>query len=90
MEPDAVVNLCRGTGKVLTDYQYERFLELLGKLIWLCVTKSDIAMAVNKIATFTASADWDHWMALQRVLGYVSRTLKFRIWLEGRTAMRRE
>jgi hypothetical protein len=84
MEPDAVVNLCKGTGKVLTDYQYKRFLELLGKLIWLCVTRSDIAMAVNKIATFTASADWDHWMALQRVLGYVSRTLKFGIWFGGK------
>lgn len=83
MEPDAVVNLCKKTGKELTDHQYERFLELLGKLIWLCVTRSDIAMAVNKIATFTASANWDHWMALQRVLGYVSRTFKFGIWYGG-------
>jgi hypothetical protein len=84
MESDAVVNLCKGTGKELTDYQYKRFLELLGKLIWLCVTRSDIAMAVNKIATFTASAGWDHWMALQRVLGYVSRTLKLGIWFGGK------
>jgi hypothetical protein len=49
MEPDAVVNLCRGTGKVLTDYQYERFLELLGKLIWLCVTRSDIAIIIEEV-----------------------------------------
>ena len=43
-------------------------------------------MAVNKIATFTASADWDHWMALQRVLGYVSRTLEFGIWFGGKNS----
>jgi hypothetical protein len=84
MEPCAVVNLCRGIGKELTDLQYKRFLELLGKLIWLCVTRSDISMAVNKVATFTASADWDHWMTLQRVLGYVSCTLKFGIWFGGK------
>jgi hypothetical protein len=83
MEPDAVNNLCRGTGEELTDRQHQRFQELLGKLIWLCVTRSDIAMAVNKIASFTACADWDHWIALQRVLGYISRTLKFGIWFGG-------
>ena len=57
MEPDAVTNFCNGTGKELTDREHKRFQELLGKLIWLCVTRSDIAMTVNKIASFTACAN---------------------------------
>jgi hypothetical protein len=84
MEPDAVTNLSKGTAEELTSQQHRRFQELLGKLIWLCVTRSDIAMAVNKIASFTACAKWDHWMALQRVLGYISRTLTFGIWFGGK------
>lgn len=36
MEPDAITNLCKGTGEELTDRQFKRFQELLGKLIWLC------------------------------------------------------
>jgi hypothetical protein len=39
----------------LTEHLSRGFI--IGKLIWLCVTRSDIAIAVNKIATFTASAD---------------------------------
>ena len=41
-------------------------------------------MAVNKIITFTTSADWDHWLALQRVLECVSQTLKLGIWFGGK------
>ena len=42
-----------------------------------------LAIATTKIASFTAVADQDHWMALQRVLGYISRTLTFGIWFGG-------
>ena len=77
MEPEAIRNLVQEPGRTLNHDEWFQYVELLGKLIWLCNTRFDIIFAVNRMASFTVEACWNHWKALMRILGYVSRTIHY-------------
>ena len=40
-------------------------------------TRSDIACAVSKLSRYTSNPSYEHWTALQRVLGYVSNIKEY-------------
>ena len=40
-------------------------------------TRLDIAYAVSKLSRYTSNPDDDHWTALLRVVGYVSKTKEY-------------
>ena len=83
MEPDAIRKLVEEPGRPLSQEEWLKYVELLGKLIWLCNTRFDIVFAVNRMASFTTEACWNHWKALLRILGYVSRTIDYGISYSG-------
>ena len=83
MEPDAIRKLVEEPGRPLSQEEWLKYVELLGKLIWLCNTRFDIVFAVNRMASFTTEACWNHWKALLRILGYVSRTIDHGITYSG-------
>ena len=76
MEPEAIRKLAEDPVRPLSQDEWMKYAELLGKLIWLCNTRFDIIFAVNRMASFTVESCWNHWKALLRILGYVSRTIK--------------
>jgi hypothetical protein len=83
MEPEAIRKLVEEPGRPLSEDEWLKYVELLGKLIWLCNTRFDIVFAVNRMASFTVEACWNHWKALLRILGYVSRTIDHGITYGG-------
>jgi hypothetical protein len=83
MEPEAIRRLTEDPGRPLSQEEWSKYVELLGKLIWLCNTRFDIIFAVNRMASFTVEACWNHWKALLRILGYVSRTINHGITYGG-------
>ncbi|KID83233.1 retrotransposon like protein [Metarhizium guizhouense ARSEF 977] len=83
MEPEAIRKLVEEPGRPLNHDEWLQYVELLGKLIWLCNTRFDIIFAVNRMASFTVEACWNHWKALLRILGYVSRTIHYGITYGG-------
>ena len=56
MEPKAIQKLVKELGRLLSNNKWLKYMELLGKLIWLCNTRFDIIFAVNRIASFTIKA----------------------------------
>jgi hypothetical protein len=56
MEPEAIRKLVEEPGRPLSEDEWLKYVELLGKLIWLCNTRFDIVFAVNRMASFTVEA----------------------------------
>ena len=83
MEPEAIRKLAEDPGRPLSQEEWFKYVELLGKLIWLCNTRFDIIFAVNRMASFSVEACRNHWKALLRILGYVSRTINYGITYGG-------
>lgn len=62
-------NLCW----VITDHhEYRR---VVGSFQYLALTRPDISYAVNRLSQFMHNPTTDHWMAVKRVLRYLSSTL---------------
>ncbi|RZB42128.1 Retrovirus-related Pol polyprotein from transposon RE2 [Glycine soja] len=51
----------------------ERYRRLVGKLIYLTITRPDISFAVGVISQFMQSPHVDHWNAVMRILRYIKR-----------------
>ena len=81
MDPKAASDLVTNPGKLCAHEERAKYLRLLGKLMWMCNTRPDIAFAVNKLASFSSeiACSTNHWKALLRVLSYVSGTLEYGI-----------
>lgn len=52
----------------------ERYRRLVGKLIYLTITRPDISFAVGVVSQFMQSPHNDHWDAVIRILRYIKRT----------------
>ena len=76
IEPEAIRKLTEDPGR---QDEWLKYVKLLGKLIWLYNTRFDIIFAVNRMASFTVETCWNHWKALLRILGYISRTVGYGI-----------
>ena len=78
MDPKAASDLVANPGKLCGHEERAKYLRLLGKLMWVCNTRPDIAFAVNKLASFSSEivCSTNHWKALLRVLTYISGTLE--------------
>jgi hypothetical protein len=55
-------------------------MSMIGSLLYLTVTRSDIQFVVGLCAHFQASPRSSHQTTVQRVLRYIKHTPKFRIW----------
>jgi len=53
----------------------ERNWRLVGKLIYLTITRLDISFAVGVVSQFMQNPHLDHWNVVMRILRYVKRLL---------------
>jgi hypothetical protein len=55
-------------------------MSMIGSLLYLMVTRSDIQFAVCLCAPFQASPHTSHRQAVQQIFRYLKQTLEFGIW----------
>jgi hypothetical protein len=75
MEPNA--KLCAGEGKDLQDTRMYR--QLVGSLIYLTLTRPDIAFAVGVVSRHMQNPKKPHLEAVRRILRYVKGTVDYDI-----------
>ncbi|RDX85256.1 putative mitochondrial protein, partial [Mucuna pruriens] len=54
----------------------QRYRRLVGKLIYLTITRLDISFAVGVVSQFKQAPCVDHWAAVLRILRYIKKTPK--------------
>jgi hypothetical protein len=64
-------------GEVVNQREYR---SMIGFLLYLTATQSDIQFVVCLCARFQASPRTSHHQAVQRIFRYLKQTLEFRIW----------
>ncbi|XP_068644659.1 uncharacterized mitochondrial protein AtMg00810-like [Aristolochia californica] len=65
---DANTKLCASSGE---DVDIDKYKKLVGKLIYLTVTKLDISYAVGVVSQYMHKTQLTHWQALERILKYL-------------------
>jgi hypothetical protein len=56
IEPKAIRKLTEDPGRPLSQDKWLKYMEMLGKLIWLYNTRFDIIFAVSRMVSFTTEA----------------------------------
>jgi hypothetical protein len=59
------------------------FQRLVGKLIYLTVTRPDMSFAIGQISKFIHSPRTPHLDVIDRILRYLKRNLDKRIWMKN-------
>jgi histone deacetylase 1/2 len=67
--------LSKTSGILLSDELAFSYRSTVGSLQYLCLTRPDIAFAVNRVCQFLATPTDVHWSAVKRILRYVKGTL---------------
>ncbi|KAG6401074.1 hypothetical protein SASPL_137919 [Salvia splendens] len=70
---DSSKTLQQDEGDLLPDPTAYR--RLIGRLVYLCITRPDITFAVNKLSQFLAKPCTGYMLAAEKVLRYLKRTL---------------
>jgi hypothetical protein len=71
-------------GKAMDQREYR---SMIGSLLYLIATRSDIQFAMGLCARFQASPRSFHRMAVQRVFRYLKHTLEFTIWYSASSSL---
>ena len=66
---DSNQKLTRDQGELFSDP--ERYRRLVGKLIYLTITRPDLSYPVGVVSQFMQNPHIDHWNAVIRILRYV-------------------
>ncbi|KAK6142511.1 hypothetical protein DH2020_022859 [Rehmannia glutinosa] len=53
---------------------------IVGSLVYLTITRPDIAYAVHIVSRFTSNPSHEHWKALTKVLKYLKYTLEYGLY----------
>ncbi|XP_047963810.1 uncharacterized mitochondrial protein AtMg00810-like [Salvia hispanica] len=69
---DPLKQLKEDTGNAMTDPA--RYRRLIGRLLYLCITRPDITFAVHKLSQYVSKPCIEHWEASERVLRYLKST----------------
>ncbi|XP_020205955.1 uncharacterized protein LOC109791109 [Cajanus cajan] len=69
MDPNQ--KLMADQGELFTDP--ERYRRLVGKLIYLTITRPDLSFAVGIVSQFMQAPHIDHWNAVLRILRYIKK-----------------
>ncbi|XP_042038368.1 uncharacterized mitochondrial protein AtMg00810-like [Salvia splendens] len=51
-----------------------KYRRLIGRLLYLCITRPDITYAVHKLSQFVSKPCVGHWNAAEKVLRYLKKT----------------
>ncbi|KAG6416085.1 hypothetical protein SASPL_123509 [Salvia splendens] len=69
---DPMKKLQLESGALLDDPS--KYRRLIGRLLYLCITRRDITYAVHKLSQYVSKPCIDHWHAAEKVLRYLQRT----------------
>ncbi|KAK8664822.1 hypothetical protein V6N13_084595 [Hibiscus sabdariffa] len=68
-------------GAVFSDIQLYR--STVGGLQYICLTRPDIAYAVNKVSQYMNHPHETHWKAVKCILRYLNGTLQYGLWFSS-------
>ncbi|KAG6418620.1 hypothetical protein SASPL_120824 [Salvia splendens] len=80
---DSIKQLQVDAGPPLEDPTVYR--RLVGRLVYLCITRLDITFAVNKLSQFLSKPCSDHLVAAERVLKYLKGTVGHGLFYSAQT-----
>ena len=83
MEPN--LKLSQEDGELFDDHSLYR--RLIGKLLYLTITRHDLSYAINRLSQFLAKPRIPHYKAVQRVLQYIKGTLGQGLFYPANTDM---
>lgn len=83
MEPNQ--KLSKDDGEAFDDTKLYR--RLIGKLIYLTITRPDLCFAVQKLAKYTAAPRVPHYQALLKVLRYIKGTVSQGIFFSAKSSL---
>jgi hypothetical protein len=63
------------------------YMSMIGSLLYLMATWSDIQFTVCLCARFQASRRSSHWTTVQRIFRYLKQTPEFRIWYSASSSL---
>ncbi|XP_042008822.1 secreted RxLR effector protein 161-like [Salvia splendens] len=69
---DPMKKLQLDSGSPLEDPS--KYRRLIGRLLYLCITRPDITYAVHKLSQYVSKPCTDHWYAAEKILKYLKRT----------------
>ncbi|KAG6399186.1 hypothetical protein SASPL_140662 [Salvia splendens] len=81
---DSSKHLQQDEGEPLTDPTAYR--RLIGRLVYLCITRPDITFAVNNLSQFLSKPCSGHMLAAEKVLKYLKSTLGHGIFYSAKSA----
>ena len=68
----------KNTGGAIAQLKYA---SAIGSMMYaMHCTRPDISFSVNKLSKFTGNPSVDHWKAIDRVLGYLKKTINLRLF----------
>ena len=75
---DQSIKLGENTGRAIAQLKYA---SAIGSMIYaIHCTILDIPFLVDKLSRFTSNPSVDHWKAIDRVLGYLKKTISLRLF----------
>ena len=69
---DPLKQLRHEAGKPMEDPS--KYRRMIGRLLYLCITRPDITFAVHKLSQFVSNPREEHWEASEKVLRYLKGT----------------
>lgn len=63
-------------GQPLSPEDATRYRSVVGVLQYLSLTRPDISFCVNRVCQFMSSPTLEHWMAVKRILRYLTATIE--------------
>lgn len=63
-------------GQPLSPEDATRYRSVVGALQYLSLTRPDISFCVNRVCQFMSSPTLEHWMAVKRILRYLTATIE--------------
>jgi hypothetical protein len=78
----ATEKFSKNTGMLLDDKTAFSYRSTVGALQYLCLTRLDISLAVNRVCQFLATPTDVHWAAVKRILRYVKGTINFGLYFQ--------
>ena len=69
---DSTKQLGQEADKLMTDPS--KYRRLIGRLLYLCITRPDVTFAVHKLSQYVSKPCNEHWAAAERVLKYIKGT----------------
>ncbi|XP_042035272.1 secreted RxLR effector protein 161-like [Salvia splendens] len=69
---DPTKQLGQEAGKIMEEPS--KYRRLIGRLLYLCITRPDVTFAVHKLSQYVSKPCEEHWLAAEKVLRYIKGT----------------